>query len=320
MENKAHAIAAGIFTLLLTAALIAAAFWIRGEPIGHDNYVLHTRGNVSGLNVQAPVRYRGVDVGKVESIAFDTADLRTILVGITVRSGTPLTQSTYGELAAQGITGLSYVQLGDDGKKPQLRDPSVPEQARIELKPSFMDRVSSSGEQLVGRVAELASRMDAWLADENRQQVVKTLAALEAAARGVTAVSDSVQASVKTAPELAQQAGTTLRNADALMADLRALTNKLGDRAQVLDRIGTSAERISASVEQLGATGTALGASASRETMPRLNQLLEELSRNSRNLGRLIDDLSTQPSSLVFGKSTPAPGPGEPGFVHGAAR
>lgn len=320
MENKAHAIAAGLFTLLLIVALIAAAFWIRGEPIGHDNYVLHTRGSVTGLNVQAPVRYRGVEVGKVESIGFDPADARTILVGIAVMSGTPLTQSTYGELAAQGITGLSYVQLGDDGKKPELRNPGDPEQARIELRPSFMDRVSDSGEQLVARVGELARRMDAWLADENRQQVLKTLAALEAAARGVTAVSESVQASVKSAPELAQQAGTTLRNADQLMADLRGLTAKLGDRAQVLDRIGASAERISASVEQLGATGTALGASASRETMPRLNQLLEELNRNSRNLDRLITDLSDHPSSLVFGKSAPKPGPGEPGFVHGAAR
>lgn len=320
MENKAHAIAAGIFTLLLTAALVAAGFWIRGEPIGNDNYTLHTRGSVTGLNIQAPVRYRGVEVGKVESIDFDPADARTILVGIAVKNGTPLTKGAYAELAAQGITGLSYVQLGDDGKSPELRNPSEPEQARIELRPSFMDRVSLSGEQVVARVADLARRMDAWLADENRQQVVKTLAALEAAARGVTAVSESVQTSAKSAPELAQQAGATLRNADALMADLRALTSKLGDRAQVLDRIGSSAERISVSVEQLGAAGTALSASASRETVPRLNQLLEELSRNSRNLGRLIDELSTNPSSLVFGKSSPAPGPGEPGFVHGAAR
>lgn len=320
MENKAHAIAAGIFTLLLTVALIAAAFWIRGEPIGHDNYVLHTRGNVTGLNVQAPVRYRGVEVGKVESIDFDPADARTILVGIAVKTGTPLTKGTYAELAAQGITGLSYVQLGDDGKSVELRNPGEPEQARIELRPSFMDRVSNSGEQVVARIADLARRMDTWLADENRQQVAKTLAALEAAARGVTAVSQSVQASVQHAPELAQQAGTTLRNADALMADLRVLTSKLGDRAQVLDRVGASAERIGASVEQLGAAGTALSASASRETMPRINMLLEELNRNSRNLGRLIDELSANPSSLVFGKSPSAPGPGEPGFIHGAAR
>ncbi len=50
------------------------------------------------------------------------------------------------------------------------------------------------------------------------------------------------------------------------------------------------------------------------------DQLLDELGRNSRNLGRLIDDLSANPSSLVFGRSPQSPGPGEPGFVFGAAR
>src|SRR5688572_14571334 len=115
MENRAHALAAGLFTLVLAAALVAAAFWIRGEPIAQDAYVLHTRGSVSGLNAQADVRYRGVEVGKVERIRFDQDDPRTILVDVSVRGGTPLTRGTYGQLAAQGITGLSYVQLEDDG-------------------------------------------------------------------------------------------------------------------------------------------------------------------------------------------------------------
>src|SRR5688572_30699319 len=123
MENKAHALAAGLFTLLLGALLVAAAFWIRGEPIANDRYTLYTHGSVSGLNAQADVRYRGVEVGKVESIGFDPKDPRTILVEVSVRAGTPLTRGTYAQLAAQGITGLSYVQLEDDGSSAQPRTP-----------------------------------------------------------------------------------------------------------------------------------------------------------------------------------------------------
>lgn len=320
MENKAHAIAAGVFTLLLTAGLIAAAFWIRGEPIATDRYVLYTKGSVSGLNLQAAVRYRGVEVGKVESIEFDPGDSRVILVGIAVRAGTPLTRSSHAELAPQGITGLSYVQIDDAGKVGELRDPSDPVQARIELRPSFLERVSGSGEELVTRIGVLAQRMDSWLAEDNRLQAMKTLAALEAAAQGVTAVSRSVEAGMASTPELVKQAGTTLRNADALMADLRTLAGRLAERAAVLDKIAANADRIGASVEQFGAAGTTLSASASRETVPRLNQLLDELGRNSRHLGRLIEDLSSNPSSLVFGRAPSAPGPGEPGFVHGASR
>jgi phospholipid/cholesterol/gamma-HCH transport system substrate-binding protein len=320
MENRAHALAAGLFTLILGVALVAAAFWIRGEPIAHDAYVLHTRGSVTGLNAQAPVRYRGVEVGKVETIAFDPADPRVILVQIQVKSGTPLTRGTYGQLAAQGVTGLSYVQLNDDGSSNELRDPSNAAQARIELKPSFLERFTDSGEQLVARMVGVTRQLEAWLSEDNRQQAARTLVAVETAAQRFSALAESAEPGMKAVPELARQAGTTLKNADALMGDLRGLTATLNQRSEALDRVAVSAERIGASVEKISAAGSTLGTAASRETLPRLNVLLEEISRSSRSLERLIEELSANPSSLVFGKSPPVPGPGEPGFAHGAAR
>jgi phospholipid/cholesterol/gamma-HCH transport system substrate-binding protein len=320
MENKAHALAAGSFTLLLIAALVAAVMWIRREPIANDRYILHTRGSVSGLNAQAPVRYRGVEVGKVESIEFDPSDTRTILVGISVRNGTPLTQAAHAELAAQGITGLSYVQLADDGSSSKLRDPTDPDQARIELRPSFLERMSGSGEHLVVRVAELTSRLQEWLSEDNRKQLLQTLAALDEAARGVSKGAASLQIATQSVPALAQQAGTTLKNADLLMADVRALSGVLTERVHSLERVAASAERIGTAVEQLSAGAGMLAAAASRESLPKLNQTLDEIRRSTHSLQRLIDEVNANPSSLVFGRSPPNPGPGEPGFVHGASR
>jgi phospholipid/cholesterol/gamma-HCH transport system substrate-binding protein len=57
--------------------------------------------------------------------------------------------------------------------------------------------------------------------------------------------------------------------------------------------------------------------------LPRINQLAEELSRASRSLERLAGDLKQQPQSLLFGRRSGTPGPGEPGFdarTAGAAR
>jgi phospholipid/cholesterol/gamma-HCH transport system substrate-binding protein len=320
MENRSHALAAGLFALVLGAALIAAAFWIRGEPITHDQYVLHTRGSVNGLNPQAAVRYRGVEVGKVESIAFDPGDPRTILVQISVMSGMPITRGTYGQLAAQGITGLSYVQLEDDGTSAELRDPRDAQQARIELRPSFLDRFTGSGEVLVARLGNVAAQLEVWLADDNRSQALRTLVALERAAEGIRTISDGAQASLKAVPELARRAGNTLQQADLLLADLRTLSATLSDRSQAVERVATSAERIGTSVEQLAQAGQAFALVAGNETLPRLHGLFDDLARSSRTLDRLLQDLSAHPSSVVFGRPPARPGPGEPGFAFGASR
>jgi phospholipid/cholesterol/gamma-HCH transport system substrate-binding protein len=320
MENRAHALAAGLFTLLLAAALVAAALWLRGEPIAQDHYVLYTRGAVSGLNAQADVRYRGVEVGKVDRIRFDPADPRTILVDISVSQGTPITRGAYAELAAQGITGLSYVQLEDKGASSALRDPSDAEQARIELRPSFLERFSGSGEQLIAHIAAVAAKLETWLDEDNRQQTVRTLAALEHAAQDVSAISTALTKSANALPELAGRAGKTLENADALMADLRGLAATLEERSRALERVAASAERIGTSAEQMARAGDTLVSVAGNETLPRVHLLLDDLRRSSRSLERLIAELSANPASVVFGRAALPPGPGEPGFAQGVMR
>jgi len=74
MENRAHALAAGRFTLLLGAALGVVALWFSKDELKLIPYVMSTTNSVTGLKVEAPVRYRGVDVGKVDAISIDAAN------------------------------------------------------------------------------------------------------------------------------------------------------------------------------------------------------------------------------------------------------
>jgi phospholipid/cholesterol/gamma-HCH transport system substrate-binding protein len=212
------------------------------------------------------------------------------------------------------------VQLADDGSNSALRDPSDSAQARIELRPSFFERVSDSGEQLVVRVAAVAQQLEKWLADDNRRAVTEALTALQAASKKVGALSEAATPGVQSVPDLTRQAAQTLRNADTAITDLRALVAQLGKRLDAIERIAASAERVGAAVQQVSAAGTSLSITASRDTMPKLNQLLDEIARSTRGLERLVEDLSANPSSIVFGRAPLPPGPGEPGFVHGAPR
>src|SRR5688500_16130076 len=119
MENKAHAMAAGIFVLVVSALLIALAVWLGRESGSSHTYELSTSDTVTGLQPQAPVRYKGVSVGKVTFIGFDPDVPGNIVIRLTVDDTTPLSPSTFATLSYQGITGLAFVQLDDAGDTPQ---------------------------------------------------------------------------------------------------------------------------------------------------------------------------------------------------------
>jgi hypothetical protein len=138
MENRSHALAAGIFTLLFGIAAAIAIWWLGQSDASTTTYVLETRRNVTGLNVQAQVRYRGIRAGKVAAIEPDEADPRLILVTISVDNRFRLTRASTATLGYQGVTGLAYVQIEDDGSSVEplvAKDGVMP---RLALKPTLV--------------------------------------------------------------------------------------------------------------------------------------------------------------------------------------
>ncbi len=309
MENRAHALAAGLFTLVLGAALAAVALWFSKDELKLIPYALATTSPVTGLKVEAPVRYRGVDVGKVDDISIDTANSGRVQIRIGVREGTPITKSTYAQLGYQGITGLAYVLLGDDGKSKEPLQSNSGEVAAIRMKPSLMD----DGETLFVSFAEIADKIKHVLDDENQGRVRRTLANIEDATQRASTVAKKLEPSLEAMPGLiaeakglAHDARASVKKADLLIGNANGLALKLDERVDTL-------VRAVARVEEVGITARAVN----EETMPRMNVLIDDLSKESHALGRVINTLGEQPQSLVFGTPPGTPGPGEPGFTGG---
>ena len=71
MENRSHALMTGIFTLVLLAAAILAGLWFNRDRTERVPFQIVTTQSIPGLNPQATVRYRGLEVGRVDDIIFD---------------------------------------------------------------------------------------------------------------------------------------------------------------------------------------------------------------------------------------------------------
>ncbi len=309
MESRAHAFVAGIFTLLLGLASALAVFWLSGRQEATHEYVLVTQGNVSGLNTQAQVRFRGMRAGKVLNIDLDPKDPRNILITVSVSADLPMTKGTTAQLNYQGVTGLASVLLEDKGENVEPLTSTDGEPPRIALKPNFMDNLGDNATELMAQVRQVAERSSALLSDQNVKRIGQTLANIETASSGLSgSMKDLPQlmASLKQAlnEENMKRLSKTLVNiekasdeAAPLAADLRSLVANLQGVAKKIDAL----------------TGEA-GSELAQTTLPRLNVLLQELSVNSRQMSRLLDQLEDSPNMLIFGREARRPGPGEAGF------
>ncbi len=322
MENRSYALMAGAFMLALATALVWGGIWLKREPPQTSlPYMVTTTSSVTGLKVDAPVRYRGVEVGKVDAIRFDQTEPGRILISISVAEDTPISKRTYAQLGLQGVTGLSYVQLNDErGDAPGAREPlptSADEVARLPLRPSLID----SSEDIVAALGEALGRVNALLSEENRRSVTKTLAGLEKAveragataerasalAERASALADSFKPTARAVPALIEDARSTVKRAETLIVNLDALTKKIDDRVAFMNEIEAGASEVRSTVRAVN-----------DDTVPRLNALADDLRRETRALDRLLGTLNDSPSSGVFGAPTRSPGPGEPGFSSGA--
>jgi len=323
MENKSHAMAAGIFVLVLTAMLIGLAVWLTRDSGSYHDYELTTGDTVTGLQLQAPVRFKGVPVGKVTRIGFDPQVPGNVLVRLAVREGTPVTPTTFASLAYQGVTGLAFVQLDDDDQpQPQVR-PGEDGIDRLPIKPSQLGKLTESAPAILAQVEEATRRANDVMSDANQKRIADALDNIGLAAANAAALTGRIEATLtqRVDPALAamprtfEQATATLRSLQGAATEISGAANQIGSTAQrlnapdgPLDRLAEGTGALSHAVDVIGTT-----------TLPRINRVTDDASRAMRQLSRTVTGINDNPQSLIFGNGQARPGPGEAGFEAPAA-
>jgi len=333
MASQRTKFAVGLF---LTCGLLFAVLviiWLGTSRFLEEGrrYVTYFDESVQGLNIDSPVKYRGVFIGRVESI--DVApDSKLIQVVLKIESGQTLDSSVVAQLKSVGITGSMFIELdrkkrGEADRSPKLNFPT--EYPIVASKPSEIGELIAGINDVLDQIKSLdlqaiTGQLKLTLANINRR-------VLQADVKGI---SDRIEASlVRLNTILDDPKWSSLL--DSMDQGVRSFTALIDRADKSLNRVNKTLVRVDGIVMDKEQTikaaiddfrsamqnanlflqkGSKL-VSGTDESISHLARRMLIVAQNleiaSENLNQIMELLADQPSQLIFGEP-PAPRKVEP--------
>ncbi|KQW99957.1 hypothetical protein ASC94_30990 [Massilia sp. Root418] len=313
MENRSHALMTGFFTISLLIAAVLFGVWFNRDRVERNPYLIATTLSVPGLNPQAAVRYRGLEVGKVDAIDFDAKVAGQILVHLSVDPETPITKTTFATLGYQGVTGIAYIQLDDESVGSPRLATNKDNPTRIPLQPGLFDQLEKRGKAILSKAEKVTDELSTLLSPANQKAILGAFTDVSETAREYRALPAQLGPTFDKLPKLVDQAQGSLAAVNRLADDATKLSASLQGPNGAISRLNSTVDRVGLSLETV-AGGVEL------ETLPNINALTDETRSSMRAVRRTMNTLNDRPQSILFGAPDGTPGPGEAGFTPPAAK
>jgi phospholipid/cholesterol/gamma-HCH transport system substrate-binding protein len=308
----------GLFVTVGILIGMVAIVWLGASKYFEKGatYVTYFDESVQGLQLDSAVKYRGVEVGRVEKIRV-APDNTLIEVAMKINLRGKLERDYVAQLKAAGITGIVFVEL--DRKEPDKPDLSpkitfASEYPVISSKPSDIKQLLTGIENVIQSFKKIDTE---GISD----QVKSTLKVLESTVAGLNSVVGIVEKTLG-AGKLEETVGevrNTLLKLQDFVSDVQKELQALN-----LDKTGTNIENATARLDKIvnsGEVEAILG--EVKGAAKKINQLVENLDkktpeiannikatsdnlkRASESLEMLIDRVYASPSDLLFGQPPP---------------
>jgi phospholipid/cholesterol/gamma-HCH transport system substrate-binding protein len=300
MERDANYVAVGAFVLLVVALGIAFVLWYSDarDTSEVQQYEIYFGGTVNGLTEGSPVRYLGVDVGRVRQLSLDREMPGTVKAVVDVDTTAPVSGATRASLRLQNITGLLYVELRQEpGALESAALPRGDEFPVIESVTSDLDELIASLPEMVARVTVLTDRISLAFSEQNVSAMTEIVDNVRVTSRELPQVARSVAVLV---PEL----HATISEIKGLASSLRGTTDEVSpDIRETIERFAEVANTLAETAMRLDGFISDSEGNVTRFTQQGLLQV-EQLLREGRTAAREFRELSRvlkeNPSQLIY--------------------
>jgi len=300
MERDAHYVAVGAFILLVVAMGVGFVLWYTDANDGreYERYEIYFTGSVSGLDRGSPVRFLGVDVGRVRRLGIDPNDATRVAVVVEVDKSAPISAATRASLGLQGVTGLLYVNLKEAADVD--RDVPLEHGARypvIRAVESDFDAFLASLPEMMGRANTLLERFTRVVSDENLIGVAETIKSMRDTMATMPQTSRDVQ-------QLVAELRSTVVEIRAGAEGLRAMTDEARPEVKhALERMNQVADNLaqaSSRVDRFTQKSEVQMGNFTEQGLFELERLMRETRSAAREFRDLSRSLQDNPSQILY--------------------
>ena len=266
MNPNARYTIVGITISLLVIGLGATILWLSNLSSGKESklYLSYLQEAVSGLSPHAPVKYNGVDIGFVQEIRISQNKLNQIELLLAIRSNVIIREADRVILAAQGITGLQYIEIESGTENSPILQVTEGNQYPIILsKPSTLQEIRNSLDPVIKNINQTTAKFSQIL----EQTDVKKIHEI------IDHVHQFTSSFVTKSQPILDKANTITNNIEASSVSIKQLTQ---DAMQTHEEIQKIIQKIDNSVEN---------------TFVKVNTTLENVNQTSQEAQILIKKL-----------------------------
>jgi len=325
LEKRLSYTIVGTFVIGLFIALVAFMFWLGkygNKSTEYDYYHTYFEESVSGLNIASLVKFRGVEVGRVNVISINKNNSEEVEVLLEINKGTPIKIDSYTSLDSQGITGLKYIELKGGSKNAKNLVTSKENIATIISKKSMLTSLFESGESITTKVDNILNKISIMLNDKNLENISNVIENLSSTTAYIDTQKQSIEKMFKDISDLkvsieknvnilTDKSGKFLDHTAEFEDELIVSFKKLGVMS---DKAGAASDQTRVffeKVEKEADAGQFSMANIVEENLQIMNETAQALKDLSIELDETIKELGESPSDILYKSRAKNLGPGE---------
>lgn len=307
MQTKINFLKIGTFVIVLFVLMLIFIFWLGKYAFvvtKQDAYTIYFKESVSGLNIDSPVKFKGVQVGKVENISINPKNSEEIKIKISVIENTPIKKDNYATLGTLGLTGLKYIELKGGSKNSNLIQENKYNERVINSKISVLANLENSSKDISKQLTQLLIQTRILFSNENINNFSKLLDASKQTAVNTQEITQYI---INNENKLTQ----ILNNLNDLSITSKSSFNNMSDSANSVKESALKVMELSQKVLNEVEKGSFDLKTISQSTINNFNDVLNQFENSLIKSEELIEQLKENPSDILFKKNKQKLGPGE---------